>query len=250
MAKELGYICILNRLNMVRVLEAREIWKVYETAATRVEALRDVSVKINEGEMVAVMGPSGCGKTTLLNCLSGLDEVSVGQVFVEGVSIFEGDDMLRTKVRREQLGFIFQSFNLIPVLSALENVEMPLQLNSADPNSSKIREKALEALDKVGLKEWASHRPAELSGGQQQRVTIARAYVHEPGLLLADEPTGNLDTETGTQVLDLLVELNKELNITMLIVTHDKAVSQRCSRILEMRDGKIFRDTKKSFEEE
>ena len=250
MPKELDYICILNRSNMARVLEGRGIWKVYETAATRVEALRDVSVKIDEGEMVAVMGPSGCGKTTLLNCLSGLDEVSVGKVLVEGVSIFDGDDKLRTKVRREQLGFIFQSFNLIPVLSALENVEMPLQLNSAEPNSSKIREKALEALEKVGLKEWASHRPAELSGGQQQRVTIARAYVHEPGLLLADEPTGNLDTETGTQILDLLVELNKELNITMLIVTHDKAVSQRCSRVLEMRDGKIFRDTKKSFEEE
>lgn len=235
---------------MVRVLEAKDVWKVYETVATRVEALRDVSVKINQGEMVAVMGPSGCGKTTLLNCLSGLDEVSVGEVFVEGVSIFEGDDKLRTKVRREQLGFIFQSFNLIPVLSALENVEMPLQLNSAEPNSKKIREKALQALDKVGLKEWASHRPAELSGGQQQRVTIARAYVHEPGLLLADEPTGNLDTETGNKILDLLVELNKELNITMLIVTHDKAVSKRCSRVLEMRDGRIFRDIKNNSEEE
>tara|TARA_B100000131_G_scaffold282805_1_gene290287 strand:- start:264 stop:971 length:708 start_codon:yes stop_codon:yes gene_type:complete len=235
---------------MVRVLEAKGIWKVYETAATRVEALRDVSVKINQGDMVAVMGPSGCGKTTLLNCLSGLDEVSVGEVFVEGVSIFEGDDTLRTKVRREQLGFIFQSFNLIPVLSALENVEMPLQLNSAEPNSKAIRKKALNALEKVGLKDWASHRPAELSGGQQQRVTIARAYVHEPGLLLADEPTGNLDTETGTKILDLLVELNKELNITMLIVTHDKEVSKRCSRILEMRDGRIHKDTQNILEEE
>ncbi|CAI8262520.1 MAG: Lipoprotein-releasing system ATP-binding protein LolD [Methanobacteriota archaeon] len=250
MAKELDYICILNRYVMVGVLEAKGIWKVYETAATRVEALRDVSVKINQGDMVAVMGPSGCGKTTLLNCLSGLDEVSVGEVFVEGVSIFEGDDMLRTKVRREQLGFIFQSFNLIPVLSALENVEMPLQLNSAEPNSKSIRKKALEALEKVGLKEWASHRPAELSGGQQQRVTIARAYVHQPGLLLADEPTGNLDSETGKKILDLLVELNKELNITMLIVTHDKAVSKRCSRVLEMRDGRIFRDSYNHAEEE
>ena len=235
---------------MVRVLEAKGVWKVYETAATRVEALRDVSVKINQGEMVAVMGPSGCGKTTLLNCLSGLDEVSFGEVLVEGVSIFEGDDTLRTKVRREQLGFIFQSFNLIPVLSALENVEMPLQLNSAEPNSKEIRKKALSALEKVGLKEWASHRPAELSGGQQQRVTIARAYVHEPGLLLADEPTGNLDTETGTKILDLLVQLNKELNITMMIVTHDIEVSKRCSRTLEMRDGRIYKDTKNILEEE
>ena len=235
---------------MVRVLEAKGVWKVYETAATRVEALRDVSVKINQGEMVAVMGPSGCGKTTLLNCLSGLDEVSVGEVLVEGVSIFEGDDTLRTKVRREQLGFIFQSFNLIPVLSALENVEMPLQLNSAEPNSKEIRKKALSALEKVGLKEWASHRPAELSGGQQQRVTIARAYVHEPGLLLADEPTGNLDTETGIKILDLLVQLNKELNITMMIVTHDIEVSKRCSRTLEMRDGRIYKDTKNILEEE
>ena len=235
---------------MVRVLEAKGVWKVYETAATRVEALRDVSVKINQGEMVAVMGPPGCGKTTLLNCLSGLDEVSVGKVLVEGVSIFEGDDALRTKVRREQLGFIFQSFNLIPVLSALENVEMPLQLNSAEPNSKEIRKKALSALEKVGLKDWASHKPAELSGGQQQRVTIARAYVHEPGLLLADEPTGNLDTETGTKILDLLVQLNKELNITMMIVTHDIEVSKRCSRTLEMRDGRIYKDTKNILEEE
>lgn len=235
---------------MVRVLEARGVWKVYETAATRVEALRDVSVKINQGDMVAVMGPSGCGKTTLLNCLSGLDEVSVGQVFVEGISIFEGDDELRTKVRREQLGFIFQSFNLIPVLSALENVEMPLQLNSTEPNTKKIRKKALDALEKVGLSEWSSHRPAELSGGQQQRVTIARAYVHEPGLLLADEPTGNLDSETGTKILDLLVELNRELNITMLIVTHDVEVSKRCTRVLEMRDGEIIKDTLNNTEEE
>ena len=235
---------------MVRVLEARGVWKVYETAATRVEALRDVSVKINQGDMVAVMGPSGCGKTTLLNCLSGLDEVSLGQVFVEGISIFEGDDELRTKVRREQLGFIFQSFNLIPVLSALENVEMPLQLNSTEPNTKKIRKKALDALEKVGLSEWSSHRPAELSGGQQQRVTIARAYVHEPGLLLADEPTGNLDSETGTKILDLLVELNRELNITMLIVTHDVEVSKRCTRVLEMRDGEIIKDTLNNTEEE
>ena len=235
---------------MVRVLEARGVWKVYETAATRVEALRDVSVKINQGDMVAVMGPSGCGKTTLLNCLSGLDEVSLGQVFVEGISIFEGDDELRTKVRREQLGFIFQSFNLIPVLSALENVEMPLQLNSAEPNTKIIRKKALDALEKVGLSEWSSHRPAELSGGQQQRVAIARAYVHEPGLLLADEPTGNLDSETGTKILDLLVELNRELNITMLIVTHDVEVSKRCTRVLEMRDGEIIKDTLNNTEEE
>tara|TARA_B100000902_G_scaffold31975_1_gene38304 strand:- start:633 stop:1340 length:708 start_codon:yes stop_codon:yes gene_type:complete len=235
---------------MVRVLEAKGVWKVYETAATRVEALRNVSVKINQGDMVAVMGPSGCGKTTLLNCLSGLDEISVGQVFVEGVSLFDGDDMLRTKVRREQLGFIFQSFNLIPVLSALENVEMPLQLNSTELNTKKIRKKALEALKKVGLLDWSSHRPAELSGGQQQRVTIARAYVHEPGLLLADEPTGNLDSETGKKILDLLVELNRELKITMLIVTHDIEVSKRCTRVLEMRDGEIIKDTLNNSEEE
>ncbi len=247
---ELDYICILNRYNMVRVLEAKGVWKVYETAATRVEALRNVSVKINQGDMVAVMGPSGCGKTTLLNCLSGLDEISVGQVFVEGVSLFDGDDMLRTKVRREQLGFIFQSFNLIPVLSALENVEMPLQLNSTELNTKKIRKKALEALKKVGLLDWSSHRPAELSGGQQQRVTIARAYVHEPGLLLADEPTGNLDSETGKKILDLLVELNRELKITMLIVTHDIEVSKRCTRVLEMRDGEIIKDTLNNSEEE
>ena len=239
MAKELDYICILNRYVMVGVLEAKGIWKVYETAATRVEALRDVSVKINQGDMVAVMGPSGCGKTTLLNCLSGLDEVSVGEVFVEGVSIFEGDDMLRTKVRREQLGFIFQSFNLIPVLSALENVEMPLQLNSAEPNSKSIRKKALEALDKVGLKEWASHRPAELSGGEQQRVAICRAIINKPALLLADEPTGNLDQKTADSVMSLLIKLLKENNLSGIIASHNPKVAEIVDRRIMISNGKV-----------
>ena len=223
---------------MVRVLEAKGVWKVYETAATRVEALRDVSVKINQGEMVAVMGPSGCGKTTLLNCLSGLDEVSVGEVLVEGVSIFEGDDTLRTKVRREQLGFIFQSFNLIPVLSALENVEMPLQLNSAEPNSKEIRKKALSALEKVGLKEWASHRPAELSGGQKQRVALARALVRNPNIFLMDEPLSNLDAKLRVSTRAQIKHLQNKLKITTIYVTHDQIEAMTLAdRVVVMNNG-------------
>lgn len=232
------------------VLEARGVWKVFETAATRVEALRDVSVSIDSGEMVAVMGPSGCGKTTLLNCLAGLDEVSLGQVLVEGISIFEGNDALRTRIRREHLGFVFQKFNLIPVLSALENVEIPLQLNSTEASAKRIREQALAALAAVELEDWAAHRPSELSGGQEQRVTIARAFVHEPALLLADEPTGNLDSKTSDQIMQLLSELNREQGITMLIVTHDAGIAARCSRVLEMQDGRIVSDRLTNSSEE
>ena len=211
--------------------------------------LKEISLELKRDNIACILGPSGCGKTTLLNCLSGLDEVSIGKVYIEGTSLFDGDDAIRTRIRREHLGFVFQAFNLIPVLTALENVEVPLQLNSTDTNAKQIREKALGALAAVGLEDWAAHRPSELSGGQQQRVTIARAFVHSPALLLADEPTGNLDSKTSDQIMELLCSLNREQGITMLVVTHDQEIADRCSRILHMQDGRIVSDMKTNEEE-
>ena len=225
---------------MTAVLEADHLWKVYETGPLRIEALRDLSLRVAEGQMVAVMGPSGCGKTTLLNCLGGLDEVTSGDVRVVGTSVPLLSDAAKTSLRAERVGFIFQSFNLLPVLSALENVELPLLLQGIGPREA--RRRAREALVLVGLGEWAAHRPAELSGGQQQRVTVARAFVHEPSVILADEPTGNLDSATSGEVMDLLVQLNAERGITMLIVTHDAAVASRCSRLIVMGDGLVAVD--------
>lgn len=225
---------------MAAALESKQIWKVYETGSNRVEALRGVDVVIQAGEMVAVMGPSGCGKTTLLNCISGLDDLSAGEVYVDGMELFGQGDRERTRIRGEHLGFIFQKFNLIPVLSAVENVELPLLL--AGVRSATARERALDALEAVGLREWADHRPMELSGGQQQRVTLSRAFVHQPKVILGDEPTGNLDSVTSQEVMDLLFKLNRERGTTMLIVTHDPSILGQFDRILHMHDGLIIKD--------
>jgi ABC-type lipoprotein export system ATPase subunit len=226
---------------MPTVLEARELWKIYEIGTNRVEALRKVSVKLEEGEMVAVMGPSGCGKTTLLNCLSGLDEISSGEVLVNGAPLSSMSDRELTTLRGTKLGFIFQAFNLLPVLSAVENVELPLLMAGNSPREA--RGLALDALTAVGLEDRSGHLPAELSGGEQQRVTIARSYVHGPAVILADEATGNLDTQTSDEVLDLLINLNAERGVTMVLVTHDPDVAARCSRILVMLDGRIVEDS-------
>ena len=232
---------------MTTVLEARELWKVYDTGTNRVEALRKVSVSLVPGEMVAVMGPSGCGKTTLLNCLSGLDEISSGQVLIHGQSISAMSDYELTALRGSQLGFIFQSFNLLPVLTAVENVELPLLMAGTSPREA--RKRALEALEAVGLGEREGHLPAELSGGQQQRVTIARSFVHNPAVIFADEATGNLDSQTSDEIIDLLLSLNGERGVTMLLVTHDPEIAQRCSRVLVMQDGRIVEDRRSGEEE-
>jgi len=231
---------------MATVLEGRGLWKIYQSGSNKIEALREISLTIEAGEMVAIMGPSGCGKTTLLNCLSGLDELTAGEVFVEGISLTASDDKHRTNVRGRNLGFIFQSFNLIPVLTAVENVEMPLLLQGIP--AKEARQRSLDALDLVGLKNWSTHRPMELSGGQRQRVTIARAFVHKPAVILGDEPTGNLDSRTSKEVMDLLFELNAERGTTLLVVTHDSEIAARCSRILHMEDGLIVRDEKSEEE--
>ncbi|MEE3310648.1 MAG: ABC transporter ATP-binding protein [Candidatus Thermoplasmatota archaeon] len=232
---------------MTTVLEARELWKVYDTGTNRVEALRKVSVSLKPGEMVAVMGPSGCGKTTLLNCLSGLDEISSGEVLIHGQPLSQMSDYDLTSLRGSQLGFIFQSFNLLPVLTAVENVELPLLMAGTPPREA--RQKALEALTAVGLGDRDGHLPAELSGGQQQRVTIARSFVHDPAVIFADEATGNLDSQTSDEIIDLLLSLNAERGVTMLLVTHDSEIAARCSRVLVMQDGRIVEDRRTGEEE-
>ena len=232
---------------MTTVLEARELWKVYDTGTNRVEALRKVSVSLMPGEMVAVMGPSGCGKTTLLNCLSGLDEISAGEVLIHDNPLSQMTDYDLTSLRGSQLGFIFQSFNLLPVLTAVENVELPLLMAGTSPRES--REMALEALEAVGLGDRDGHLPAELSGGQQQRVTIARSFVHDPAVIFADEATGNLDSQTSDEIIDLLLNLNAERGVTMLLVTHDSEIAARCSRVLVMQDGRIVEDRRTGEEE-
>ena len=232
---------------MPTVLEARELWKVYDTGTNRVEALRKVSVSLKPGEMVAVMGQSGCGKTTLLNCLSGLDDITSGEVLIHDQPLSQMSDYDLTSLRGSQLGFIFQSFNLLPVLTAVENVELPLLMAGNPPREA--RAKALEALDAVGLADRDGHLPAELSGGQLQRVTIARSFVHGPAVIFADEATGNLDSQTSDEIIDLLLSLNAERGVTMLLVTHDSEIADRCSRVLVMQDGLIVEDRRTGEEE-
>ena len=219
-------------------MQANGVWKLYASGTSTVEAVRGVHLTLQTGEMVAIMGPSGCGKTTLLNVLSGIDEPTAGSVTVNNQPLFGITDNERTSMRSKYLGFIFQDFNLLPVLSAVENVELPLLLLGYGANDA--RKRALEALKDVGLGERSQHRPAELSGGQQQRVAVARAIVHRPSVILCDEPTGNLDSKTSGEVLTLLKRLNTEQNTTFLIVTHDANIAALCDRVIQMDDGLII----------
>lgn len=222
---------------MVPALQASGLWKLYQAGDSTVEAVRGVELTIASGDMVAVMGPSGCGKTTLLNILSGIDEPTSGAVHVNGEALYGISDNARTDLRGRAFGFIFQDFNLLPVLSAVENVELPLLLLGSPANLA--RQEALEALGRVGLSERADHRPSELSGGQQQRVAVARAIVHRPSIILCDEPTGNLDTGTSRDVMELLRTMNKTEGTTFLIVTHDEAIAAQCQRTIVMNDGLV-----------
>lgn len=219
------------------IIEARDVVKTYDTGAAGVQALRGVSLSVPRGEMVAIMGPSGCGKTTLLNCLSGLDTIDSGQVWIEGTDINQLSDRAKSRYRARRMGFVFQTYNLLPVLSAAENVELPLVVSGMPGNEA--RTKAMAALAKVGLADRAHHWPNQLSGGQRQRVTIARALVNEPAIVWADEPTGNLDSEMADDVMRLMEQLNQENRQTFVIVTHDPGVGARCHRIIRMRDGSI-----------
>jgi ABC-type lipoprotein export system ATPase subunit len=219
------------------MVEARGVEKTYTAGEATVRALRGVDLSIPRGEMVAVMGPSGCGKTTLLNCLSGLDEFDAGEVLIGGESISGMSDRRRTRFRAQRMGFIFQTYNLIPVLTGVENVELPLLVAGARPKVA--RERALAALEMVGIPEQANRRPNEMSGGQQQRVTVARSLVNDPAIVWADEPTGALDSETSAEIVELLVGLNRERGQTFVLVTHDASVAARAHRTVRMRDGLI-----------
>ncbi len=222
------------------MIEAKGVQKIYDMGEIQVHALRGVDLIVHRGEMVAIMGPSGCGKTTLLNCLSGLDDMDGGEALIDGESVRNMRDRKRTRFRAEKMGFIFQSYNLIPVLSAVENVELPLLVSGTKPK--KARAQAEEALEMIGISDQASKRPAEMSGGQQQRVTVARSLVNQPDIVWGDEPTGALDSETSREIMDLLVHLNEARGQTFVLVSHDASVAHRCHRTVRMRDGRIESD--------
>jgi putative ABC transport system ATP-binding protein len=222
------------------IIEASNVKKTYNTGRTEVPALRGIEFTVSRGEMVAIMGPSGCGKTTLLNCLSGLDTVDEGKILIAGADLSTMSDNTRTTFRATEMGFIFQFYNLLPVLSAVENVELPLLVSGVKPKPA--RAQAMKTLAQVGLEEWASHKPAELSGGQRQRVTIARALVNEPSIVWADEPTGDLDSETADEVMRLMRELNQKNQQSFVVVTHDPRIGAMCDRIIRMQDGRIIDD--------
>ena len=222
------------------IVEARGVLKTYATGKIQVHALRGIDLAIGRGEMVSVMGPSGCGKTTLLNCLSGLDAIDVGEVLIEGVALSSLSDRARTDYRARRMGFVFQFYNLMPVLTAVENVELPLLV--ARVHGKQARRQALEALDLVGLAARAEHVPDELSGGERQRVTIARALVNDPAIVWADEPTGDLDSENAEEISDLMRRLNVERGLTFVTVTHDAGVGHKADRLVRMVDGEIVAD--------
>ena len=222
------------------IVRASGIHKTYDTGTVKVHALKGIDLNVARGEIVAIMGPSGCGKTTLLNCFSGLDDLDAGQVHIDGVELHDLPDDERSDYRARHMGFVFQLYNLLPVLSAVENVEMPLLVSGV--GAKEARKRADEGLEMVGLADWAQHVPGELSGGQRQRVTIARALVNEPAIVWADEPTGDLDSETATEIVDLMVDLNKNNGQTFIMVTHSDDVGARAHRIVRMRDGVIQTD--------
>jgi len=228
------------------VVVARDLTRRYGDGATAVDALRGVSLDVERGQLVAVMGPSGSGKSTLMHILAGLDKPSSGEVEIGGTAITELGDNALTKLRREHIGFVFQFFNLLPMLTAEENVLLPLTIAGEKPESGWLD----ELLDKTGLDERRAHRPAELSGGQQQRVAIARALVSRPTVVFADEPTGNLDSHTGQEILELLRHAVDEYGQTVVMVTHDATAAALADRILFLGDGLIVRDRGRSSPQE
>ena len=223
-----------------QIVRATGIHKTYDTGQIKVNALRGVDLTVQRGEMVAIMGPSGCGKTTMLNCLSGLDDIDEGQVTIDGVVLHDLPDDERSDYRARSMGFVFQLYNLLPVLSAVENVEMPLLLSGV--GATEARRRSVDMLEQVGLAERASHLPSELSGGQRQRVTIARALINKPSIIWADEPTGDLDSETTDEIMSLIINLNKTNLQSFILVTHSEEVGRMAHRIVRMRDGAIVDD--------
>lgn len=225
----------------------KHLTKVYETGSVPVEAIRNINLTIEEGEFVAVMGPSGCGKSTLLHMVGGLDKPTSGNIYIDGIDLSALSDHQLTELRRRKIGFIFQYYNLIPVLDAVDNTALPLILDGVAPSVAK--KKAVEWLEKLGLKERLHNRPDQLSGGQQQRVAIARALATEPAIILADEPTGNLDSKTGDEVIALIRQITRVWGRTVLMVTHDSRVAAYADRIIFLKDGNIVNETRLSGNE-
>jgi len=220
-----------------RVVDARGITKVYWMGEVEVEALRGASLTIDHGEVVAIMGPSGSGKSTLMNILGCLDRPTSGEYFLDGASVATLNDDQLANIRNHKVGFVFQSFNLLSRQSALSNVELPLRYSGLA--NGRRRQRALEALETVGLGDRVQHRPTELSGGQQQRVAIARAIVNDPAIIMADEPTGNLDSKVGREIISTLLRLNRERGTTLIIITHDASIGEQAQRIIRIRDGLV-----------
>src|SRR6266702_2585892 len=223
------------------IIEAIDVHKDYDTGKLKVQALKGVSLRFRRGEVVAIMGPSGCGKTTLLNCLSGLDSVTSGIIKIAGQDIRGLSDRELTTFRACEMDFVFQTFNLLPVLNGLENVELPLLVSGV--RLSEARKRALASIERVGLLDRARHRPAEMSGGQRQRFAIARALATMPSIVWADEPTGALDSTTSQEIIDLMLSLNREHGLTFVWVTHAIEVAQQAQRLVTMRDGRIESDS-------
>ncbi len=221
------------------ILQVSNLTKTYKSGESSLTVLRNVSFEVNRGASCAIVGPSGSGKTTLLGLCAGLDNPSEGSVMLNGIVLDKLSEDEKAKVRNQHVGFIFQNFNLLPTLTALENVMIPLELQ----NRSHPRKRAMELLEKVGLGDRVKHYPAQLSGGEQQRVSIARAFANEPAILFADEPTGNLDGETGATIESLILELNKTAGTTLIMVTHDLDLAKRTDRVITMKNGKVFTDS-------
>lgn len=225
--------------NKNTIIEIDNITKTYGAGATLVEAVRGISLKIQEGEFVAIMGPSGSGKSTLLHLLGGLDQATSGQYILDGVAVNNMDDDSLAEVRNEKIGFVFQQFNLLARTSAIDNVTLPLTYGSGSKKD--LRQQAIQVLKDVGLEERAHHKPNELSGGQQQRVAIARALINNPSIILADEPTGNLDTKSGDEIMTIFDRLNDE-GKTIILITHERYIAEHTQRIIYLQDGNIIED--------
>lgn len=229
------------------ILSVKNLSKTFTSGNKQLTVLKDITFSVEKGISCAIVGPSGSGKTTLLGLCAGLDKPSTGVVNLNDQKISDLSESELSVIRNEQIGFVFQSFQLIPTLTALENVMVPIELRGLAYKN--VESKAVELLDKVGLKDRITHYPTQLSGGEQQRVGLARAFIHKPEILFADEPTGNLDGDTGSQIEDLLFELNREEGTTLIIVTHDRELAAKCNRIIELKSGAIISDTTSPVEQ-